>query len=416
MAITKLNSLAIPSSTIVTDDLTYPLTNFSSTGIDDNASSTAVTIDSSQNVGIGATAPQALLDVGGGDAVTASPYPALNVTRNHGGQSYQNLNGTQFYWNTSNGSGESEIVYGKLSTSYLRFLHNNAGTFTEHMRLDSSGNLLVGTTQVRLTEFSQTDSGINLLGQSGQEGQIQAQTSGTSTLILSRRSSDGAIVDLRKDGTTVGSLGSEGGDALYVQGGTTSGAGLLCHGAAAKILPVRNGASIDATIDLGQDSRRFKDLYLSGGAYLGGTGSANHLDDYEEGSWEPTLIGASGNPTVTYHADTGGFYIKIGRLVYVTATIRTTAISGGSGTLMVGGFPFNNSARSNGDNSDGIAPVRTNVWNGTSTTIPTTVQSQREEARAYVGSGGYDQVNNILSVSAWGSTCMMTFTLAYYTS
>ncbi len=50
MAITKLNSLAIPDNTIVEADLSYPLTNFSSTGIDDNATSNAITIDSSQNV------------------------------------------------------------------------------------------------------------------------------------------------------------------------------------------------------------------------------------------------------------------------------------------------------------------------------------------------------------------------------
>jgi hypothetical protein len=30
------------------------------------------------------------------------------------------------------------------------------------------------------------------------------------------------------------------------------------------------------------------DLTLSGGVYLGGTGSANYLDDYEEGTWTPT--------------------------------------------------------------------------------------------------------------------------------
>jgi hypothetical protein len=35
----------------------------------------------------------------------------------------------------------------------------------------------------------------------------------------------------------------------------------------------------DAAIDLGDSAGRFKDLYLSGGVYLGGTGSANHLDD-----------------------------------------------------------------------------------------------------------------------------------------
>jgi hypothetical protein len=32
---------------------------------------------------------------------------------------------------------------------------------------------------------------------------------------------------------------------------------------------------------------RFKDLYLSGGVYLGGTGGENLLDDYEEGTWTP---------------------------------------------------------------------------------------------------------------------------------
>jgi len=52
MAITKLNSLAIPANTVVAADLSYPLTSFSSTGIDDNATSTAITIDSSENVSV----------------------------------------------------------------------------------------------------------------------------------------------------------------------------------------------------------------------------------------------------------------------------------------------------------------------------------------------------------------------------
>ena len=51
----------------------------------------------------------------------------------------------------------------------------------------------------------------------------------------------------------------------------------------------RQQVIIDITI--GWSSNRFKDLYLSGGAYLGGTGSANQLDDYEEGTWTPVLSG-----------------------------------------------------------------------------------------------------------------------------
>jgi hypothetical protein len=103
-----------------------------------------MTIDSTGNVGIGTDAPDALLDVNSG-GVTSYATPSLNLLSNHGGQAYQNNAGTQFYWNTSNGSGESEIVYGNLSTSYLSFLHNNAGTVTEHMRISSTGLVGIGT-------------------------------------------------------------------------------------------------------------------------------------------------------------------------------------------------------------------------------------------------------------------------------
>lgn len=53
MAITKLNSLAIPAGTVEPADISYPLTNFSSTGIDDNASSTAVTINTNNDLLVG---------------------------------------------------------------------------------------------------------------------------------------------------------------------------------------------------------------------------------------------------------------------------------------------------------------------------------------------------------------------------
>jgi hypothetical protein len=57
----------------------------------------------------------------------------------------------------------------------------------------------------------------------------------------------------------------------------------------ALMIPVTTaGANADATHDLGYSSSRFRDLYLSGGVYLGGTGAANKLDDYEEGTWTPT--------------------------------------------------------------------------------------------------------------------------------
>jgi hypothetical protein len=68
---------------------------------------------------------------------------------------------------------------------------------------------------------------------------------------------------------------------------------------------------------------------------------ANTLDDYEEGTFTPTLGGTSSDPTVTYASvNTVGYYTKIGNVVNFTLEIRTTAKSGGSGDLLVKGLPF----------------------------------------------------------------------------
>jgi hypothetical protein len=95
----------------------------------------------------------------------------------------------------------------------------------------------------------------------------------------------------------------------------------------------------DNTVDLGKSDSRFKDLYLSGGAYLGGTGSANHLDDYEEGTFTPTLGGSTTNPTVTY-AIQSGVYTKIGNMITATVVIGTSANTGGAGSIQIKGLPF----------------------------------------------------------------------------
>lgn len=79
----------------------------------------------------------------------------------------------------------------------------------------------------------------------------------------------------------------------------------------------------------------------SAGIYLGGSGSANLLDDYEEGVWSPVIRGTGSDPTVTVStANTGGVYTKIGDMVFVSFEVRWSAISGGSGTVYISGLPF----------------------------------------------------------------------------
>ena len=46
------------------------------------------------------------------------------------------------------------------------------------------------------------------------------------------------------------------------------------------------------------------------GIYVGGTGSSNHLDDYEEGSWTPSMTYTNGGGATLSEAL--GFYTKIG--------------------------------------------------------------------------------------------------------
>ena len=99
------------------------------------------------------------------------------------------------------------------------------------------------------------------------------------------------------------------------------------------IEPTTGGATrVDNTVSLGSSAHRFTDLYLGGGVYLGGTGSANKLDDYEIGTFSGTTTFS------TYTAYPGNcLYTKIGDLVhiqmYFIAVPNTTALS-------IGGFPF----------------------------------------------------------------------------
>lgn len=64
----------------------------------------------------------------------------------------------------------------------------------------------------------------------------------------------------------------------------------------------------------------------------------NTLDDYEEGTWTPTVIGTSSAGTANYSFQTGR-YTKIGRLVYVESYLSWSSGTG-TGDLRVAGLPF----------------------------------------------------------------------------
>lgn len=75
--------------------------------------------------------------------------------------------------------------------------------------------------------------------------------------------------------------------------------------------------------------------FSSTGIHLGGTGDANHLDDYEEGSFTGTLVntGTSPAPTAT------GYYIKIGKRVFFNIYFNGITIAA-NGNTQINGLPF----------------------------------------------------------------------------
>jgi hypothetical protein len=92
---------------------------------------------------------------------------------------------------------------------------------------------------------------------------------------------------------------------------------------------------IDNVVNLGQSGERFKDLYLSGGVYLGGTVAANKLDDYEEGTWTPAFTNLTiGNGTQSH------IYTKVGNKVTLEGTITLGSTSSISGALNDASVPF----------------------------------------------------------------------------
>jgi hypothetical protein len=228
----------------------------------------------------------------------------------------------------ASGTGTLTIAAPNTNSDYSVTLPEVTGG--EFVVTDSSGNVLVG----------KTSSSINTAGHTlFPTGYADHVRDGDVCLRLNRQTSDGEIVNFRKDGSTVGSIGADSGD-LYIGTGDT---GVRFRDAGDDILPFNTstGADRDAAVDLGDASSRFKDLYLSGGVYLGGTGSANHLDDYETGTI--TNIGVKDSPTG--NAATGSFsgtYVKIGDMVFCDIFLSNINTSGltSSNTMYFTGLPF----------------------------------------------------------------------------
>ena len=213
---------------------------------------------------------------------------------------------------------------------------------TEAMRIDSSQHVLIGKTS---TSSASTVDGIMGLN----DGRVFATTSVTTSTeapFMAARTStagNGKLIDFKYNGTSVGDISVDSSDNIQFGATTSGGAGFYLHGSGGTdpfVLPMKEGALSDNTVTLGDSSRRYKDLYLSGGAYIGGTVAANYLDDYEEGTW---TIGLSGLTVSGGAIETS--YVKVGNQVTAIASLANVTISGGTNSIVTG-LPFTSGIRS----------------------------------------------------------------------
>jgi hypothetical protein len=111
----------------------------------------------------------------------------------------------------------------------------------------------------------------------------------------------------------------------------------------------------------------------SGGiTFNGDTAAANALDDYEEGTFTSAYAGSTTNFTsITYDPYVfGGSYVKIGRIVSFSLSLRTDAVTVGSaaGNIIITGMPFTSAASDAG--TDGYHSFSVSTSTGFATNNP----------------------------------------------
>jgi hypothetical protein len=378
---TSLGTAAAPTWTFVGD----PNTGIYSPGADQLAISTNGTerlrITSAGLVGVGTSTPQGILDLAGtsrfvADVSGANPkITALNAAAS--AQAEFSLDGSALVFRTLSG---------------------------ERARIDSSGRLLVGTSSAR-AQFLVTP-----------QFEVEGTTDSTSSigLVNNQNANVGPYLFFGK--TRGGSIGGVtavqlndilGG--IYFQGAngtnlSNCGAAIVSYvdgavsGGGANNMPGRLVFSTTAdgaatpTERLRITSTGQVRLAGAGITFNGDTAAANELDDYEEGTFTPTITGSTTTGAATYTIRSG-IYTKVGRLVTYTMYLNW---SGGTGTgnLLISNLPFTVANISNNYHSatfslvDNIALTANNTIGGYANQNSTYIVV----TSAVVGGGAYSAV------------------------
>ena len=337
-------------------------------------------------------------------AVNASGHPFRINTSNTTGTGAAYVNGTAVI---NNGAAVGDIYFTVPDTApdtlYYNCQHHSgmAGTIniSSALVVDKANNVSV----VGKTASNSDVVGVELHA----AGQVYVTANNTLPFYINRKGTSGnnEFARFSDDGATRGTIASSFDNELTISASGTNSSGIL-FSQSNQVRPMKNGSTSSDTIDLGAGNGRWKDLYLSGGVYVGGTAAANKLDDYEEGSWSPH-VKDSYNDATRISATSQGSYTKIGNVLHFAINIYANGVASTTFT----GYPYISlpfTAASGGHNAG--AAVYLGYFNGIGTAVQAYVVGSNTPKIRFSAQLTNPYGNSLANGNTWGGNVRIYFT------
>ena len=221
---------------------------------------------------------------------------------------------------------------------------NTGGSLGERLRITSDGRTLINTTAV-----TNTHDALTVKRAAGNWSEMSMTVDGNTTT----GNYANAFVFTKSKNTYWNGLGFQSshghiGAIVGMRDGTHMGTNQ-------KIRIEMGGTHINTNEVKTWDFQNDGDLSISGGNLVvanghgvdfsatsnsSGSMTSELLDNYEEGTWTPTIYRSNNSGVSGSYNHQEGSYVRVGRLVFALFRVDITSFSGGSGHVVMGGLPY----------------------------------------------------------------------------